>query len=342
MDLYKSAFRPWLFRLPPERAQGVAEALLALAPLWRAVTPTFRQKYPALRREVAGIPLSNPVGLAAGYDKQCVHLAALGLLGFGYVVGGTVTPEPRRGNPRPRLLRRPGQQALVNAMGFPSNGLERVARRLERLRPSAEGLRHRPTPIFVSIAALDEEGFARCHQRLEPLVEAVELNISSPNTAGIRVFQERDALLSLLRRLGGRRKPLFVKLPPYSDPQGQERVLSLLEICRQAGVTGVTAINTVPVEEPRLKVGTGGLSGRPLLSDMLRIVSELRREGGPDLVINACGGIFTGEDAFAALQAGADTVQLFTALVYEGPGVVRCICRKLERLVQARGWPQRT
>ncbi len=315
--------------MSPERAQGLAEAALGARPVWRILGPQMRVREPALSRTVAGIVLDNPVGLAAGYDKQCRHVSSLGHLGFGYVVGGTVVPEPQPGNPRPRLLRYPDRLSLVNSMGFPSHGLAAVAARLGRLRD-------RPAPVFVSISALDDEGFDACQRTLEPLAEAVELNISSPNTQGVRVFQEPERLRRLLERLNShRRKPVFLKLPPYTDDQGRERVMALVRTGVSCGVSGFTAINTLPVEEPRLAVGRGGLSGRAIFPHMLRAVAEVRREVGGQAAVNACGGIFTAEDAWQALQAGADTVQLYTALVYEGPAVARTISRGLaERLRQ--------
>ena len=326
---YRGVLRPLLFRLPPERAQSVAEAALAARVVWRGLGPRIGVRDEALSTSVAGIPLANPVGLAPGYDKQCRYLESLGHLGFGYVVGGTVTPDPRPGNPKPRVLRYPERESLVNSMGFPSDGLAAVVRRLQRQE-------RRPTPVFVSIAALNDEGFQRCHGALEPLVDAVELNISSPNTQGLREFQEPQRLRLLLDRLNEhRRKPLFVKLPGYSDDQGEERCVALVGPCVEAGVDGVTASNTLPVVEPRLASGTGGLSGREIFPSMLRAVAAVRREAGHKLAVHACGGIFTGEDAWRALRAGADTVQLYTALVYRGPFVVREICLELARLKHA-------
>jgi dihydroorotate dehydrogenase subfamily 2 len=318
-----------LFRLSPERAQRLAESALRIRPVWRTLSLRLRVSDPVLRRTFAGIHLENPIGLAAGFDKQCQHLDTLGHLGFGYVVGGTVTPEPRPGNPRPRLLRETSSQSLINSMGFPSDGLEVVADQMRRFG-------HLAMPVLVSIAALDPEGFERCHQTLEPLVDALEMNISSPNTQGIRRFQVPDEFRALLQRMNvHRRKPLFVKLPPYTDEQGREQVAALLNECIAAGVTGVTAINTLPVEDSRLAMGRGGLSGRAIFPDMLRVVRDLRQEAGDKLFINACGGISTGEEAWQALQAGADTVQIYTALVYNGPSVVHTIATELAQLMKA-------
>jgi dihydroorotate dehydrogenase len=320
---YRSVVRPLLFLLPPEPAQRVADQALALRPLWKAYAAVASP--PDIPTTVAGVALRNPVGLAAGLDKQCAFLDSLGDLGFGYVIGGTVTHDPRPGNPKPRVLRLPEQESLINALGFPSQGLAAVAKRLR-------GLRDRPAKVMVSIAALDETETEACLTTLEPLVEAIELNISSPNTAGLRRFQEPDALRGLLERLNrSRQKPLFIKIPPYKDDASRENVMALVRVCREVGVTGITAINTVPVEDDRLAMGRGGLSGAAILPDMLRIVAEVRSEVGSEMVINACGGIGSADDARRALDAGADTVQLYSALVYRGPGLVREIVAGLAR-----------
>ena len=331
MKLYQGLLRPLLFRLPPERAQALAELALRTGSLQRLLTRSLAPTASELRTHLAGIPLRSPVGLAAGFNKDCDLLGPLLRLGFGYVVAGTVTREPRPGNPRPRLLRLPEQQALVNAMGFPSKGLAQAESRLH-------ALSHPPAPVLVSISGLSVEEFLECHRCLEPLADGVELNISSPNTEGLRIFQEPGPFAELVERINGQRtKPLFIKLPPYFDEAGQAHVLALVQRCLQLGVNGVTAINTRPVAEPGLKIGQGGLSGRPLFSDMLRIVGDIRGEAGERLAINACGGISTGAHAFQALQAGASTVQLFTALVYHGPGVVATINRELVELCRQHG-----
>jgi dihydroorotate dehydrogenase len=312
---YRLFGRPFLFRLEPETAQRVADRALSVRPVWKVAASAGEPA--GLDTTIAGIKLRNPVGLAAGFDKQCAYLDSLGHLGFGYVVGGTVTFDPRPGNPKPRVRRLTKQNSLINALGFPSDGLQAVAARLRRLDD-------RPAKVMVSIAALDEEEAEVCLTTLEPLVDATEVNISSPNTAGLRRFQEPDALRGLLERMNAkRRKPLFVKLPPYVDEAGKDDVLGLLRVCKETGVTGVTAINTVPLEDEQMAVGRGGISGLAILRDMLRIVPELRREAGHELVINACGGIATAMHAAQALDAGANTVQIFTSMVYRGPGVVR-------------------
>ena len=239
------------------------------------------------------------------------------------MVAGTVTLDPRPGNAPPRLFRDQGEESLTNALGFPGRGLAEAARRLSRARDRTGSV-----PIAASISGTSIHEVVACHRMLEPLVDAVEVNISSPNTAGLRVFHEPATLDDLLGRMNdGRAKPLAVKLPPYTEEDGPEAesVISLARVCRDAGVDGLTAANSRPTEDPRLAVGRGGLSGRPIYERMLELVRDLRRELGAGIGINACGGIFTGRHAQEALDAGADTVQVYTGLVYRGPSAVRSI-----------------
>lgn len=311
---------------------------------------------PRLRTRLAGLDLPNPIGLAAGYDKDCRLLSPLADLGFGYVTGGTVTANPQDGNPRPRVLRDVRREALINSLGFPSKGLDHVCRRLEERRDSTT------SPTVVSVSGTTVEDILLCHRRVEPLADAVEINISSPNTAGLRVFQKAGALAELLGRVNERReKPLFIKMPPYGRPlhnrhSGDDRnsrielnpgspppeIKKIVRTCVSEGVDAVTVANTHPVEDARLAVGSGGLSGRPVFQETLRMVREIRREAGPDTAINACGGIFTGADAWEALRAGATTVQLLTGLIYQGPGVVRSILRELLHRADTPPLPPRT
>ena len=246
------------------------------------------------------------------------------------MVAGTVTLNPRHGNPKPRLFRDVSDESLTNALGFPSKGLEAAEQKLSRARARIGGV-----PIVASISGTSFDDVAECLRRLEPLVDAVEVNISSPNTAGLRVFHKPAALTELLDRLNdGRAKPLIVKLPPYPEEDGPEAesVLSLARVCLDAGVEGLTTANSRPIEDSRLVAHWGGLSGRPIYRRMLDLVRDLRGEVGTGMTINACGGIFTGSHAQEALNAGADTVQIHTAIVYRGPSAARSI--KAEMLEQ--------
>ena len=322
-EAYTRIARPLLFKLPPETAHRLAEELLRRPWLWGWASSSFQTSDPRLAANLAGIPLRNPVGLAAGHDKYCRALPGLARLGFGYLVGGTVFPTPRPGNPRPRLLRLPEQDAVINALGFPSQGVDAAAANLRAAHPGGAA-------VLVSIAALEVEDFARIHRQLEPLTAGVELNISSPNTAGLAAFQDPSNLREVLQAIMPQRtKPLFVKLPFGHDDASRQRVLALVDVCLEQGLDGVTAGNTLPVEEPRMATGRGGLSGRPLLEDMLKTVAAIRAHAGDAFAINACGGVFTGHDALRALQAGATTVQLLTGFYHQGPGVVRAICKEM-------------
>lgn len=338
MGAYETFARPLVFLLEPEKAQALAEWGLRRRWLWRALAWHYDYADPRLRVRAAGLDFPSPVGIAAGYDKQCQVLDSLLALGFGYVVGGTVTRDPRPGNPKPRVLRLPKQQALINALGFPSVGLEQARQSLQKTRKRTRVTGVPLKPLLVSVAGLSQEDFLACHAGLEPLVDGVELNISSPNTQGLRMFQEPETLGRLLAAVNAqRKKPLFVKLPPAADPASHDLFLVLLRVCKAQGVGGVTVANTRPVEAPQLAMQRGGLSGRPLLEDMLRMVAEARQEVGREVAINASGGVFTAQDALRALRAGADTVQVLTGFVYQGPSTARRINKGLATLMQAQG-----
>lgn len=340
-DTFKSIIKPLLFNLAPEVAHGLAEAIFRQKKLWQALAPMLRVQNGRLEVNLGGLWLENPVGMAAGYDKNCVVLPSLAALGFGYVTGGTVTESPQPGNPSPRLIRYVDDESMINAMGFPGNGLESVARQLEA------GLDEpRLSPYVVSVSGVTPEAIVNCHRRLEPLADAIEINISSPNTLGLRVFQDPIALSDLLGVVNQQRtKPLFVKLPTYVLPslapslgqEAREQTLGLAKVCVDQGVTAVTVANTWPARDARLAVGAGGLSGRVIFADMLNMVREVRSEVGSAMAINASGGIFSGEDAWEAIEAGATTVQIYTALVYLGPGIVRRMNKELVEIMDAYG-----
>ena len=332
-DAYAHLVRPLLFRLPAETAQKVAEKALRRQAVWKPLHFAFQVRDRRLESTLCGIPLSNPVGLAAGFDKDCEMIPSLASLGFGYLTVGTVTAQPRPGNPKPRLFRDAGESSLINAMGFPGKGLVPAARKLELYRSSGSRV-----PIVVSISGVTVEEIVRCHRRLEALADAVEVNISSPNTAGLRLFHEPDALTELLDAVNeARHRPLIVKLPPYPAPsvpadefaRSRDLLMALARVCEAQGVDGLTVANTRPTVDSRLAVGSGGLSGRPVFSRMIEMVRDVRAEVGDDMTINACGGVFTGEDALASIRAGATTVQTYTGFVYRGPTFAREINKEM-------------
>jgi dihydroorotate dehydrogenase len=324
---YRSVARPILFAIPPEAAHRIAQRLLGLPLPWERLGGADRD--PALGVTLAGIPLANPVALAAGFDKTGRHVDALGRLGFGYVVCGTFTRAPRRGNRKPRIVRYPGRGSMVNAMGLPNPGAEAAARSLGRSR--------RTGPRLASIADQDLPDVLETHAILEPHVDAIELNASCPNVSWGRDRDNEAHLVKLLRELRSRRsRPLFVKLPPFRTDLEREVVLALAAIAQEEEADALTVSNTVPVRESRLSAGTGGLSGRAVLDGTVTNVREVRRATAGAMPVNASGGIFTSADALGAVEAGATTVQVYTGLVFRGPAIVGELTRGLGDALRSR------
>ncbi len=322
---YRWLARPILFSLPSEVASSVADFALSFPSVWRLLARLEEPSTPRIPASVGGLRLKNPIGLAAGYDKRCHLTPALSTLGFGYITCGTVTLSAWEGNPKPRLLRDTRRNAIINSFGFPNPGLESAAKSLERDRSRVES----GVPVVVSVSGVRIEDIVACHRRLEPLVDAVEINISSPNTAGLRMFHDPRTLAEMLGAVDERKtKPLFVKMPPFAESAAADAI-ALAETCADAGVDALSVSNTRPVEDARLAVGSGGLSGKPIFGDTLRMVGEVRRAVGGATAIHACGGVFDSDDARRALDAGADTVQLLTGMVYRGPRIARHIARGL-------------
>ncbi len=312
MEWYRTLARPAFFALPPEAAHRLAGRLLALPLPWERLGGAAR--HPALHATFAGVPIENPVGLAAGFDKTGRRLAPLGRLGFGYVVAGTFTHRPRAGSARPRIVRYRDRGSLTNAMGLPNPGARAAAANLAAV--------PRTTPRVASIADEEVSDAVEAFRLLEPHVDAIELNASCPNVAWGRDRDNEAHLATLLRELGARRRPLAVKLPPYRGDREREAVLALAGVAVDGGADGLTCSNTRPVRDERLAVGEGGLSGRALSEDTPRIVAEVAEVTRGALPIAACGGITSAADAVACLDAGAASVQLYTALVFRGPKVV--------------------
>jgi dihydroorotate dehydrogenase len=308
------------FAMDPETAHDIAQRLLALPLPWQRVGGVPDE--PGLATSLAGIRIRNPIGLAGGFDKTCRRLDSLGELGFGYVVGGTVTRRRRAGNPRPRLVRERESRGLVNAMGLPNPGADAVAHTLARSRRTA--------PRFISVADEAIEDALATVAYVETHADAIELNASCPNVSWGR---DRDNEAHLRALVAGMRertaKPVFVKLPPFASATEREVVLALARIAQESGAKGLTSGNSRPVTDTRLAVGAGGLSGRPLWDRTPASIAEVVEATGGELIVNACGGIFTAEDAAACIEAGAASVQVYTALVYEGPGLIGELCRGL-------------
>jgi dihydroorotate dehydrogenase len=329
LNFYESIARPALFLTSPETAHGIAKAFFTQPLIWQTVRNHFRVDDERLHVNLGPLLLKNPVGLAAGFDKNCEMLSSLFCMGFGYLTVGTVTAEQRDGNPRPRMWRY-HNRSLLNSMGLPNNGSNSVAENIEKT-AGRNGI------LILSISGLSVDEFSRCYEKLSPLADAIELNISTPNTTGVRIFQDAgvlDQLLNSIARIRSGEKPLWVKIPPYFNEKERENVLGLVDICRRNAVNGITAINTKRIPEKRSSIGTAGLSGKEIFEDMLRIVQDVYRNTRGKLPINACGGIFSGRDAWQAFESGASSIQLYTGLIYKGPGIAASINRELIQSVK--------
>jgi dihydroorotate dehydrogenase len=328
-------FRPLLFLLPPETAHGLAVALLRLLPGGAGVPAV-----PALRQTLWGIDFPTPVGLAAGMDKGNVLARAWFAMGFGWVEIGTITPRPQPGNPRPRLFRLVPERAIVNRMGFNNKGAAEVARRLAAL-PA------QPGPICINVGRNKDtpneraaEDYVEAFRALAPHAQLAAINVSSPNTPGLRALQaELPALLAEVLRARDalpRRIPVLVKLSP-DEPD--ERLVQVALAAEKAGADGIIATNTTldraaVADHPRA-VEQGGLSGAPLRERAQHVCRLLYRKVRAPIV--GVGGIFTAEDAYARIRAGASLVQIYTALVYQGPRAPREIADGLTRLLARDG-----
>jgi dihydroorotate dehydrogenase len=331
--LYRLA-RPLLFSLDAERAHGLAARFLRLSARLRpqpALPP-----WPGLRQTVFGLDFPTPVGLAAGMDKGEVVAPAWFGLGFGFVEIGSITPRPQAGNPRPRLFRLIDHRAVINRMGFNNAGADAVAARLRALprQPGPVGLnlgKNKDTPN--ERAAGD---YVSAFRTLAPFADYVAINVSSPNTPGLRALQQELGALvravAVERDALPRRVPLLVKLSP-----DESQLESIAAAAVDAGADGIIATNTTVdrsavAGHPRAGEA-GGLSGAPLRQAALRACARLHLHFNGRIPLIGVGGIFTAEDAYARIRAGASLIQVYTALVYEGPGVARAISAGLLRLL---------
>ncbi|MCL7385774.1 MAG: dihydroorotate dehydrogenase 2 [Thaumarchaeota archaeon] len=265
--------------------------------------------------------LRCPVGLAAGYDKSGKHVGALSKLGFGYIVAGSFTLKPRKGHPKPRIAYRDSEQAVVNAMGLPNPGVMEFMKNFKRV----EGCR-----VVASITGDTIGEFVECFKIVQKVVDAVEVNISCPTHEASMSMKDPKNIRELAERLREvKSKPAYIKIPPPVTSDEMDDVCKLLNVWMDCGMDGVTAVNTLLVDAPELALGRGGLSGRPLRPIMLKTVSRIRKELGEGIEINAVGGIMTGTDALEALRAGANTVQIMTAMLFRGPNTLRRIIEEL-------------
>ena len=330
-SLYKEVVRPFLFLADPEAVHHLAMgALEHTGPLLARFAP---KPDPRLARTVFGVTFPNPVGLAAGFDKNAVALPAWAALGFGFAEVGTITARAQPGNPKPRIFRVPECAALINRLGFNNDGCDAVAGRLQRLRESGKWPR---IPVGINlgkskITPLQEAtaDYLLSFERLKNLGDYFVLNVSSPNTPGLRQLQERAALHELLGTIQGRNsagRPLLLKIAPDLDWAAIEDILGLVEEHRLAGIIATnTTIDHASVPPKRQQ--QGGLSGWPLQARSTEVVRFLTAR--TKLPVIAVGGVFDAASAQAKFDAGAALVQLYTGFIYEGPALVKKICAAL-------------
>ena len=315
----------------------------------KLLTRCFTLPHPQLSRNIFGLSFKNPVGLAAGFDKNALYLNELEALGFGFVEIGTVTPRPQDGNEKPRLFRLPADKALINRMGFNNHGVKAVAERLrawnQRSRKELAAGQQRLIiggNIGKNKITANEEAwrdYEICFRELFDCVDYFVVNVSSPNTPGLRALQEKDALRKILSHLQTinrqqlQPKPLLLKIAPDLT---QEQVDDVIDLAMEIKLDGLVATNTtinrdgLKTPDARLSaIGAGGLSGKPLTTRSTEIVQYIQDKTNGQLPVIASGGIFTGQDAKEKLHAGASLVQVWTGFIYEGPGVVKNICKKL-------------
>ena len=337
--MYRSIIKPLFFLLPAERAHYAAMGLLQFTcklpggklVLRKMFAPTDAR----LERTVLGITFENPVGLAAGFDKDARWVDELSVLGFGFIEIGTLTPKAQPGNEQPRLFRLPKDEALINRMGFNNGGAaaaaERLSKRSSRVIVGGNIGKNKTTPNEQ--AAND---YLSSFETLFEYVDYFAVNVSSPNTPGLRALQEKEPLLHLLNSLQqannrkAQRKPILLKIAPDLS---HEQLDDIIDIIKQSKIDGVIATNTTVAREPLSTskvavdaIGAGGLSGKPLARRSTEVIRYLKQRSGSAFPIIGVGGIHTAEDAREKLQAGADLVQVYTGFIYEGPGIVKAIC----------------
>jgi dihydroorotate dehydrogenase len=331
--------RRLLFRLDAEASHGIGIAALRAAQALPGVTATLAQRNlitaPALRQTLFGREFPNPVGLAAGFDKDAVAVRAMPALGFGFVEVGTVTPLPQPGNPRPRLFRHPAERSLQNALGFNNGGMETMRRRLAKLYPFTLPLgvnlgKNKATPPERALG--DYETLIRgLHEHCDYLV----VNLSSPNTPGLRDLQNEAFLRSVLGLAAGiTAKPVLVKIAPDLEPA---QAVALSEAAAEAGAAGIIATNTTVDYSLLPKADFGGLSGRVLRERSFQILEAVAKALFGRTVLISVGGIDSGAETYRRLRAGASLVQVYTALIYEGPSLPRRINEELLRLMERDG-----
>jgi len=351
---YKTIVRPLLFRGDPEKShERILRLLARLEFLYGTLEDFYKVEDERLAVKIGPLNFPNPVGLAAGFDKNALAPKMISSFGFGFMEVGAITAQAQPGNPMPRLYRLPEDEALINRLGFNNEGAAAIAAKLDRLRARG-GWPKIPLGINIGRTKIVETrdavaDFLSCFEQLFPHGDFFTLNVSSPNTPNLRDLQEKALLRDLLsavqeknRQLAARAriglKPLFVKIAPDME---FSQVDEILEVVEQEKVTGLVATNATAFMREGLKSAhgpqPGGLSGRPITAMVTKFIAHIFDITRGRLPIIGVGGIFNAADAYDKIKAGADAVQIYTGWIYEGPGAVRRINRGLLRLLERDG-----
>jgi dihydroorotate dehydrogenase len=345
--MYKQFIRPVLFLFDPEVIHHLTFRMLQLAGkipgVFSLTNSIFNFQHKHLERNLFGLHFKNPIGLAAGFDKDARLIDEMAAFGFGFVEIGTLTPKPQPGNDKPRLFRLRQDQALINRMGFNNGGVQ----------PAIEKLKKRKSTVLVggnigkNKTTANEnafEDYSYCFEALYPYVDYFVVNVSSPNTPGLRELQEKEPLRKLLSHVRGlsqakeKRKPILLKIAPDLTV---EQLDDVIEILKETKTDGVIATNTT-ISRDGLRIstdkinafGAGGLSGKPLAQRSTAVIKYLRAKLGASFPIIGVGGIMNEDDALEKLNAGADLIQLYTGFIYEGPGLIKRINKRLVNFPQ--------
>ncbi len=333
--------RPSLFKADPEEAHERVIGLLEKAQKVPGVLSFMAGAAPeGLETEVFGLRFPNPIGLAAGFDKQCRVIPALGSLGFGFIEAGSVTLRPQPGNEKPRIFRLPEHEALINRLGFNSEGAEACSRRLS-------GLGEHAVPLGINLGINKDcpkdhapQEYSLCFKRLAEHGDYFVVNVSSPNTGGLRELQEKlrlKKILTAIQAQNAAKKPLLVKIAPDLDDADLQDIVGIVSEL----ASGIVATNTtvardmLPADVPEIR---GGLSGAPLRERATRMITKIFKMTEGKLPIIGVGGVFSGADALDKIRAGASLVQIYTGFVYRGPSAAVLIQRELKGLMAARGF----
>jgi dihydroorotate dehydrogenase len=323
--------RPFLFHLDAEQAHGLG--LKSLEAAYRTgLNPLLARRPTPLKTKAFGIEFPNPVGCAAGLDKNGEHIDALLALGFGFVEIGTITPRPQVGNPKPRMFRLPEYNAVINRLGFNNAGVDALVRNVEKAkRNGILGINIGKNKDTPNENAVDD--YVYCMERVYPLADYITVNISSPNTVGLRDLQQEETLRRFigelrevqedLAALHGHRTPMLVKLAPDLSETELDRTANVLNLAKVDGVImGNTTLDRLPVEHHKFAHEAGGLSGQPLYGRSTAALRRLRNKLDNGIPLVGVGGILSGADAAGKVAAGAALVQFYTGMIYRGPELI--------------------